>query len=134
MNQVYLDEVIRGLEEAFGEELPFSEQSLDPQDVKTLERVFGDSGYQAYLQDQVNRQIIREYLTNAVALGFLSEQRLRSLAHVAGTIEGRALLSLHMLMSSVEQANDLPLGPGPDSLKPLSPTAEPRPPVKLVRR
>ena len=64
-----LDEITRRINLAFGEDLPFSRAELVEDDLQALERVFGDEGYQQFLQDQVNRQIIRDYLINAILLG-----------------------------------------------------------------
>lgn len=127
-----LDEIIEQIESAFGQALPFSESPLLEQDVEVLQRVFGDEGYQVYLQDQVNRQIIRDYLTNAVLLGVLSEGRLAAFADQVATEAGRAALSLHMLMSSVEDANDLPLNSGVEVLELLQPEPGSPPHMKLV--
>ena len=111
MDPLRIDQVINRINAAFGEELPFMDSPPDEAEVAVLNRVFGDQGFRAYLQDQVNRQIIRDYLTNAVLLGFLSDQRLAAYAEQCGSLEGRALLSLHMLMSSVEEAESLPWRP-----------------------
>ena len=60
-----LDEIVNWINAAFGEVTPRPAYS----DVEALKKIFGNSGYQRYLQDQGNRQIIRDYLTNAVVLG-----------------------------------------------------------------
>jgi len=131
---LHLDDIIERIEHAFGEAPPFSDRPLVEQDVEALERVFGDKGYQAYLQDQVNRQVIRHYLTNAVMLGFLGEERLAAFGSQVATSEGRATLSLHMLMSSVEDASDLLLSRGAEVevLEPLKPASGSRSHMKLV--
>ena len=130
---MHIDQIVERIDAAFGEELPFSEAPLTAEDREVLGRVFGDSGYQHYLQDQVNRQIIRDYLTNAVVLGFLTEQALERLSRQIGTLEGRSALSLHMLMSSVEQAEELS-GAAPDeALKALEPTKDSPPYIRLVQ-
>lgn len=116
-----LDEITTRIDRAFGEELPVSRQPLEESDLKTLEHVFGDDSFQHYLQDQVCRQIIRDYLTNAVLLGHLSPVDLESFADQVKTLEGRSLLSLHMLMTSVEDAATLPAAGVSASLKPLKP-------------
>lgn len=127
-----LDEIIERIESAFGQSLPFSERPLVEEDLEVLQRVFGDDGYQSYLQDQVNRQIIRDYLTNAVLLGVLSEGRLAAFADQVATEEGRAALSLHMLMSSVEDADDLPVNGSIEVLEMLQPVPGSPPHMKLV--
>jgi hypothetical protein len=107
LEQLQLDRLVEHLEGAFGEELPFSTGELSAGQVDMLRQVFGDDGYQSYLQDQVNRQIIRDFTVNAVMLGFVPEQGISSISRQIATREGRAALSLHMLMSSVEQAAEL---------------------------
>ena len=110
---------MKDLDEAFGPELPFSSGDLSESQLEALGSVFGDHGYQAYLQDQVNRQIIRDFVVNAVMLGFLTESAVSGLSRQVATREGRAALSLHMLMTSVEQAAEL-VGPATsDKLKAL---------------
>ncbi|MEM1155238.1 MAG: hypothetical protein AAGI44_13960, partial [Pseudomonadota bacterium] len=104
MEQLHLDRLVEQLDDAFGHELPFSSGELSVEQMDTLKEVFGDHGYQAYLQDQINRQIIRDFLVNAVMLGFLEESAVEALSGQVASREGRAALSLHMLMSSVEQA------------------------------
>ena len=133
MNQLQLDEIVGRIDSAFGEELPFSGRTLTEQDTDLLRRVFGDGGYQDYLQDQVNRQIIRDYLTNAVMLGFLPEQELAGVERLITTVEGRASLSLHMLMNSVEQAAVLLAEPEPETLTKLKSGTDLPPYIKLIR-
>lgn len=119
MNTVQLDQLVERIEQAFGSDMPFTDQALSDNDIRTLNRVFSDNGYQRYLQDQINRQIIRDYLTNAVILNLIAEEKVAAVTRYAGSMEGRSELSLHMLMSSVEQADQLPVGPAPEPLKPL---------------
>ncbi len=133
MEQVHLDQLVEQLERAFGEELPFSAEELSLGHIDALSEVFGDKGYQAYLQDQVNRQIIRDFLVNAVMLGFLSEQAIAGVADQVSSREGRAALSLHMLMSSVEQASELVSAAEPEQLTALKPTLERPPYIKLIQ-
>ena len=109
MDQVELDAIVAGIEAAFGDSPPFSSRGLEEADLAMLERVFGDSGFQRYLQDQVNRQIIVDYLTNATVLGFVRPEQLEHIVRHAGTPESRGWLALHMLMNSVEDAAELPL-------------------------
>ena len=133
MNQLQLDEIVGRIDSAFGEELPFSGRALTEQDTDLLRQVFGDGGYQDYLQDQVSRQIIRDYLTNAVMLGFLPEQELAGVERLIATVEGRASLSLHMLMNSVEQAAALLAEPEPETLTKLKSGTDLPPYIKLIR-
>ncbi len=130
---MHLNQIVERIDDAFGDEPPFTADGLSSGDREVLGRVFGDSGYQHYLQDQVNRQIIRDYLTNAVILGFLPEEGLERLTRIAGTCEGRSSLSLHMLMSSVEQAAELSVAPPPKKLDKLSPGRDSPPYMRLVR-
>lgn len=102
-----MNEVLAGIEDAFGAETPFSDAPLTEDDIAVLNRVFGDQGYQQYLQDQVNRQVIRDYLLNAVVLGHIDDHGLATIKRRAGSTEGRSALSLHMVMRSVEEASDL---------------------------
>ncbi len=133
MEHLHLDRLVEQLEGAFGEELPFSSGDLSLGQVDVLQQVFGDEGYQAYLQDQVNRQIIRDFLVNAVLLGFLPQQALVDIAGQVGTRESRASLSLHMLMSSVEQAAELFTAAEPDRLSKLKPGLQLPPYIKLIQ-
>lgn len=133
MEQLQLDRLIAQLDGAFGEELPFSSGELSVEQVDTLRQVFGDHGYQGYLQDQVNRQIIRDFVLNAVMLGFLTESCMAGVSGQLATREGRAALSLHMLMSSVEQAAELVAPREPEQLEELSPPSKRPPYIKLIK-
>lgn len=133
MNQLQLDQIVEHIDDAFGEELPFSGRDLNTQDRDVLERVFGDQGYQSYLQDQVNRQIIRDYLTNAVVLGYVTEHRISGFARQLGTREERAALSLHMLMCAVEQAGELLATDDSQGLTILKPKPGAPPHMTLIR-
>ena len=132
MEQLQLDRLVERLEGAFGEELPFSSGELSQGQVEVLRQVFGDDGYQSYLQDQVNRQIIRDFTVNAVMLGFLPEQSVSGIARQIASREGRAALSLHMLMSSVEQAAELMAPQEPEQLSRLKPGLKLPSYIKLI--
>ena len=132
MEQLRLDRLVERLEGAFGEELPFSSGELSQGQVEVLRQVFGDDGYQSYLQDQVNRQIIRDFTVNAVMLGFLAEQSVSGISRQVASREGRAALSLHMLMSSVEQAAQLMAPQEPEQLRRLKPGLKLPPYIKLI--
>lgn len=132
MGEVCLQEVMQRIENAFGEEMPFADCELDAAERRVLERLFGDAGFQAYLQDQVYRQIIRDYLVNAFHLGYLSESRMADLARSVATVERRAALALHMLMYSVEQAEELPLEQAEAELRPLRAGENSPPHFRLV--
>lgn len=127
-----LDQVVERIDLAFGEELPFSERVLTAEDRTVLDRVFSDQGYQGYMQDQVNRQIIRDYLLNAMLLGFLDEEQLASITPRISTPEGRANLSLNMLMSSVEQAAEVLAAGAAEDLSPLRPEPGSPPHIRLI--
>ena len=126
---MHLDEIVHWIDMAFGEVSPGAERA----DVQVLKGILGDRGYQRYLQDQVNRQIIRDYLTNAVVLGVITEGGLAAFASQVNSEEGRATLALYMLMSSVEEARDLPaVSTDIEVLKPLKTPAGAHPHIKLV--
>ena len=124
-----LDEIVDWIDGVFGEVAPAPEQA----DVATLRDVFGDPGYQRYFQDQVNRQIIRDYLTNAVVLNVITVGGLTAFSSQMVSEEGRSALALYMLMSSVEEAKDLPaINTEVEVLKPLKPQPGEHPHIKLV--
>lgn len=124
-----LDEIVNWIDSAFGEVTPDIAQA----EVDVLRQIFGDSGYQRYLQDQINRRIIRDYLTNAVVLGEITEGGLAAFASQLVSEESRAALALFMLMSSVEEAKDLPLlSSDIEMLKPLQSVPSARAHIKLV--
>lgn len=128
---MHLDEITNWIDGAFGEQMPATGESQK----QALQSALGDDGYQRHMRDEINRQIIRDYLTNAVVLGVISECGLAAFAPELETEEGRAVLSLYMLMSSVEEACDLPLSGGGQviSLEPLvSPQPGDRSHIKLV--
>jgi hypothetical protein len=112
VEQLQLETVVREIEDAFGAEPPFTDRPLTELETEVLAAVFGDEGFQRYTQDLANRQIIRDYLTNAVMLESIHDDRFAVLVSQAGTVSGRAALSLYMLMSAVESANDIPLNAG----------------------
>ena len=132
MEQLHINEIVQRIDNSFGEELPFSGRGLTAADIDVLQRVFGDAGYQSYQDDQTNRQIIRVYLTNAVVLGFLQESQIDNYTPQLATPEGRAALSLHALMSSVEEAANLPVDPEPERLKSLRPEPGSPPHLQVV--
>jgi hypothetical protein len=126
---LHLDEIVGWIDRAFGAASP----GVEHPDIEVLKRILGDRGYQDYLQDQVNRQIIRDYLTNAVVLGVITEGGLAAFASQVASEDGRATLALYMLMSSVEEATELPVGSNSaEMLKPLKPAPGTRPNFKLV--
>ena len=133
MSEIQLEQIVAQIDQAFGQELPFSGRTLNLEDLDVLGRVFGDEGYQGYLQDQVNRQIIRDYLTNAVLLGYLEPEDLPGFSRQVATEEGRSSLSLHMLMSSVSEARQLTPGNKPEKLQNLGSDGSPHPHIRLVR-
>ena len=132
MEQVQLDRLVDDLEGSFGEELTFSAAPLSATLLEVLAQVFGDEGYQSYLQDQVNRQIIRDFLVNAVLLGHLSQHEVTAITPQITNREGRASLSLHMLMSSVEHAAELVIPGEPEPLSRLKPVLKLPPYIRLI--
>ena len=123
-----LDDIVDWIDGKFGDSTP----RVTASDMDRLQKILGGSGYQSYLQDQVNRQIIRDYLLNAVVLGVISEEDLQVMAPQLEDEEGRATMALYMLMSSVEDARELPAITGDMvQLKPLNPELEPPPYIKL---
>ena len=131
-DELQMNEILADLEQAFGAELPFSDGPLADEDLAALGRLFGDDGYQQYLQDQINRQIIRDYLLNARVLGYLDDEHLAVLVHRAMSQEGRAVLALHMVMRSVEEAWDLAGECSSGSLQVLRPVAGSPPQLELI--
>lgn len=134
MDQLQINDIIGRIDSSLGEELPFSSGSLSENDVEVLQRVFGDVGYQEYLDDQAHRQIIRVYFTNAVILGYLPENRIESYSKQLQTSEGRAALSLHILMNAIEDADKIPRESQPESLTQLRPEPGSPPHLKLIPR
>jgi hypothetical protein len=132
---VHLDEIVNWIDGAFGTE--FLDYGPEHQrEIDSLLGLMGSEAYQRHFRDQVNRQIIRDYLTNAVVLGVISEGGLAAFATQIDSEEGRATLALYMLMSSVEDARDLPPVNGEvEALKPLQvekPMRGDRSHIKLV--
>ena len=128
-DSLHLDEIANWIDRIFGDEYPVTEHA----DLATLRGVLGNQVYQRYFQDQVNRQIIRDYLTNAVVLGVITVGGLTAFASQMVTEEDRSTLSLYMLMSSVEEAKDLPaINNEAEPLQPLRPWAGEHPHIKLV--
>ncbi len=126
---MHLDEITDWIDGAFGDELACDSEVQEA----ALKDAMGHDGYQRFLRDQINRQIIRDYLTNALVLGVITEGALPAFAGDLATEEGRSVLSLYMLMSSVEEAQDLPVGHGEVvSLKPMRPEGGDRSHIKLV--
>lgn len=126
---MHLDEIVNWIDAAFGEASP----APDHADAESVQRMLGEQGYERFLQDQVNRRIIRDYLTNAVVLGVITEGGLAAFASRMVTEDRRAILALYMLMSSVEEAMDIPAMDAPGEVLQLRPLAEPpQSPLKLV--
>lgn len=114
---MHIEEIVNWIESAFGEQLT-PDGAAGSEDVQ---RVMKGEEYQDYLQDLINRQIIRDYLTNAVLQGVIGDGGLPAFAPQIATQAGRAALALHMLMSSVEEAPHLPLPDGEvETLEPLA--------------
>jgi len=133
VNSLQLDQIVAHIERAFGGESAVAELALAPVDRADLKRLEQLEAFQDYLQDQTDRQIIRDYLTNAVVLGFVPIEALAVFSGRLGTREARAALALHMLMSAVEQAPELLAEGVPEALVPLAPAQTPPPYMKLVQ-
>jgi hypothetical protein len=132
MRHLRIDQVLDEIERSFGPDLPFLSRTPEPAEIEVLNQVFGDHGYQDYLQDQINRQVIRDYLSNAVRLDTVSREQLQAYHQQLHSSEGRALLALHMVMSSVEDANSLPLDTKASRLCRLEPDADAPPHMEIV--
>lgn len=128
-----LEKLVAFIDQALGEELPVTAEHLAEPERETLQRIFTGEDFQVYLQDQVNRQIIRDYLTNAVVLGYVPETEVEALGGALRSPQARAAMSLHMLMSAVEEAPELLADGVPPPLEPLQPEGESPPHIHLVR-
>lgn len=128
-----LEQIVAHIERAFGGEPAETEPALAPADRVELQRLEQLEAFQDYLQDQTDRQIIRDYLTNAVVLGFVPIEAVTAFSGRLDAREARAALALHMLMSSVEQAPELLAQGVPEALEPLVPAQTPPPYMKLVQ-
>ena len=131
-DELQMNEMLDDLEQAFGPELPFTDAVLQEEDLAVLGRLFGDDGYQEYLQDQINRQVIRDYLLNARVLAYIDDEHVAVLMHRAASREGRAVLALHMVMRSVEEAWDLADECSSGNLQVLRPVAGSPPQLELI--
>ncbi|GHD34706.1 hypothetical protein [Parahalioglobus pacificus] len=127
-----MNDVLAGIEQAFGPESAFTAEPVSEPEKQVLAKVFGDDGYQDYLQDQINRQVIRDYLLNARILGFIDKDQLEEILHRAASFEGRAVLALHMIMRSVEEAWNLAQECGEGSLQVLRPVPGSPPQLELI--
>ena len=133
MKSLQLEKLVQRIDNSFGEELAFSRDRISDDDMAVLRRLFGDAGFQRYLQDQVSRQVIRDYTVNALRLGYLKESDLEALGGAVATVEGRSALSLQMLMSAVEEAPVL-CGEGAlEALKLLQPGPDSPPHMEIVQ-
>jgi hypothetical protein len=131
---VQLDEITAWIDRAFGAEQAVQNQPASPPDEDALRELLGREGFQRYMRDQANRQIIRDYLTNAVVLGVIPEGGLAAFAQPLRSEDGRATLALYMLMSAVEDAAELPPACNDSEIRPLEPEAGDRSHIKLVPR
>ncbi|MEM1112862.1 MAG: hypothetical protein AAGI11_13200 [Pseudomonadota bacterium] len=132
MKTLQLEKLVQRIDNSFGEELPFSHARLQTQERDLLSRVFGDTGFQRFLQDQVSRQVIRDYTVNALRMGYLTEDDVNALACSVATVEGRASVSLHMLMSGVEEAPLLCQEVASGGLTQLEPSPDSPPHIEIV--
>jgi hypothetical protein len=95
VNQLQLNELVHRIEGCFGEELPVTGEPMSPVEQEILDRLIQGEAYQAHAQDQFNRQVIRDYLVNAVVLGAITDENFSALSKLAQSIEGRASLSVY---------------------------------------
>jgi hypothetical protein len=130
VEQLHIDEVLRCIEGWFDDGPEATAVAPNARELQLLRRVFGEKGYGRYLNDQVNRQIIRDYLLNALVLRVITEAELQAIARRAGTAQARAWLSLQMVVNSVEAADQLLCETALDSLQVLE--AVPGSPPQLV--
>ena len=121
MNSLQLDEIVQQIEQSFGKNLPISGAATTAAENEIFGRLLQEDVFQLYIQDQVNRQIIRDYLVNAVMLGCITDENFTALSIRAQSREQRATLSLHMLMTAVEDANEIAGELEPKGLKALRP-------------
>lgn len=128
-----LNRLVSRIDKALGDGLPVTDSAPDEPLRSALEAVFSDAAYQEYLQDEVNRQIIRDYLINAVMLGLVPEAGIDQLGDQLRSPEARASMSLQMLMNSVEQAPELLAHGVPEPLEPLQTPSDTPPHIHLVR-
>ena len=128
-----LNRLVSRIDNVLGDGLPMTETAPDEPLRSALEAVFIQDAYQAYLQDEVNRQIIRDYLVNAVMLGLVTEAGIDQLGEQLRSPEARASMSLYMLMNSVEQAPELLAQGVPAPLEPLQSSPDAPPHIHLVR-
>ena len=128
-----LEKLVACIDQVLGEELPVTAEPLADPERETLQRIFSGEDFQGYLQDQVNRQIIRDYLTNAVVLGHVPETEVEALGGSLDSPQARAAMSLHMLMSAVEEAPELLAEGVPPQLEPLQSEGDSPPHIHLVR-
>lgn len=130
---MHLDEIVAWIDRAFGESRVLADKADMTDDLDSLRAILGGEHYQRYLRDEVNRQIIRDYLTNAVVLGVITEGGLAAFANHMETEDSRAVLALYMLMSAVEDAAELPPVKGEETvLQPLDASPEDPPHITLV--
>jgi hypothetical protein len=132
VNQLQLNELVHRIEGCFGEELPVTGEPMSPVEQEILDRLIQGEAYQAHAQDKFNRQVIRDYLVNAVVLGAITDENFSALSKLAQSIEGRSSLSLYMLMSSVDAANELLPDIGLEDLRELRPEPGSRPHMVIV--
>ena len=68
MNEIHLDDVVERINRAFGEDLPLTAGTSGEAEREALQRALDNREFDAWMQDQINRQVIRDYLANATSL------------------------------------------------------------------
>lgn len=128
-----LEKLVQRIDNSFGEELRFSEKRLQPDELALLSKLFADDGFQRFLQDQVSRQIIRDYAVNALRQGYIEEDDLDALGSAVATVDGRSAVSLFMLMSALEDAPLFCRERVMEELEALQPGPDDPPHIEIVR-
>ncbi len=126
-----LDQIAGAIDDAFGVPLPVAGGATGEAELAALRRAFESDDFQAWLQDEIHRQIIRDYLLNAAQLGLVDDAAMARYRRILASADGRALLALHMVVSPVEHAGSLPDDVLREELHLLRPDGDS--PLQLVR-
>ena len=106
-----LDDLVNSIERQFGADEP---PCAGP----------GEHGFEVYLEDQVNRRIIRDFFINAIVLGHLPRDAVIRLGGSMATPQCRGPLAPNLLMMAVEDAASLLRTPPDIDLVPLAEPAD----------
>ena len=102
-----LDKIANQITVALGNDLPFMDREPSGAERECLDGVFGDSGFQAYMEDQINRRMITDYLMNAMLQGYIDHFQLAHVLEYCRTPEDRVGVAIQMLMASVTEASSI---------------------------